>query len=455
MSSARWLPRWLAIARRVLSRFLSIRFLVALSLSTLVWAGLTLDRNPNALQLFNDNISVGSVNLGPNLVLAKPIEPIRVSVRGPQINLARLTLRDFVARVDLAGIGSGNQQVPVIVQISDPAIEVVRVTPATVAVEIDPFEIRSIDVTARLESAPSVGYRAELNEVAAIPAIAQVSGGASDVAKVVSVVVSVSLAGATRDVLAQTLLIPTDRQGDEVPNVMIEPQTAQVNVPITRITSRKRVPVVAELTGKVAPGFFVSEISVVPTTVEIEGQPEDLERVAAIPTSPLAVSGARGDVEAEVAFAGPVGVTILSERPTARVIAVVAPLDDTTTVQAAVITLNLGGGLVAAVTDPSVQVVIGGAAEGLRSIRVGDILAEIDLANLPVGRHQISPTITVPPGIEVTRVTPAYVTVDIQSAPATVPAPVNARLIGAGGAIPTPTPSSDTQAESIMPIAAG
>ena len=106
-------------------------------------------------------------------------------------------------------------------------------------------------------------------------------------------------------------------------------------------------------------------------------------------------------------------------------------------------------------TDPSVQVVIGGAAEGLRSIRVGDILAEIDLANLPVGRHQISPTITVPPGIEVTRVTPAYVTVDIQSAPATVPAPVNAHLIGAGGAIPTPTPSSDTQAESIMPIAAG
>ena len=455
MSSARWITPWLAIARRVLSRVLSIRFLVALALSALVWAGLTLDRNPNALQLFDDNISVGSVNLGPNLVLAKPIKPVRVSVRGPQINLARLTLRDFVARVDLAGIGSGSQQVSVIVQISDPAIEVVRVTPATVAVEIDPFEIRSVDVTARLESAPAVGYRAELNEVAAVPAIAQVSGGASDVAKVASVVVSVSLAGATRDVSAQTLLVPTDRQGDEVPNVLIEPQTAQVNVPIIRITSRKRVPVVAEITGKVAPGFFVSEISVVPTTVEIEGQPEDLERIDAMPTSPLAVSGARGDVEAEVSFSGPVGVTILSERPTARVIAVVAPLDDTTTVQAAVITLNLERGLVATVTDPSVQVVIGGAVEGLRSIRVGDILAEIDLSNLALGRHQVSPTITVPPGIEVTRVTPAYVTVDVQSAPASVPVQTNTRLISAGGAVPTLPPTPDPQAGSIMPIAAG
>ena len=74
--------RWLVISRRLLTRSLGIRFLVALALSALVWAGLTLDRNPNAQELFNDDISVNVVNLGPTLVLASQIEPVRVSIQG-------------------------------------------------------------------------------------------------------------------------------------------------------------------------------------------------------------------------------------------------------------------------------------------------------------------------------------------------------------------------------------
>ncbi len=259
--------RWLAISRRLLTRSLGVRFLIALALSALVWTGLTLDRNPNAQELFNDDISVNVVNLGPNLVLTSQIEPVRVSIQGPKVNIARLTMRDFVARVDLTSIGSGNQQVPVIVEISDPAVEIVRITPATVSVTIDPFEVRALEVTARLESAPVVGFRAELNEVTANPPIVQVSGGASDIAEVAEVIANVSLDGATREVSTQTLLVPVNRQGDEIANVTIDPQTAQVSVPVTRITSRKRVPVVPEVGGNVAAGFFIRHIIITPTTV--------------------------------------------------------------------------------------------------------------------------------------------------------------------------------------------
>jgi len=142
--------------------------------------------------------------------------------------------------------------------------------------QIDPFEVRAFEVTARLESAPAVGFSADLNNVESSPASVQVSGGASDVDEVAAVTVNLSLQGATSDVSTQALLVPTDRSGNEVENVRLDPQTAQVRVPITRITSRKRVPVLAELSGSVAPGFFVREISVVPTTVEIQGQPEDI-----------------------------------------------------------------------------------------------------------------------------------------------------------------------------------
>ena len=417
-----------------------MRFLVALALSALVWAGLTLDRNPNAQQLFDDNLPVDDVNPGPNLLVASPIQPVRVSIRGPKVNLTRLTVSDFVARVDLAGLGAGEHQLPVLVQVSDPAVEVVRVTPETVAVRLDPLETREVPIVARVASAPAAGYRAEIADITAQPSEVTVSGAASAVARVVAVQAEMSLEGATRVVTAQTVLRPVDRQGDEVENVKVDPQTAQISVPVTRITSRKRVPVVAQVEGTAAPGFFVSQISVVPTTVELEGQPEHLERVDAVQTLPVDITDARGDVERELGFVQPPGVTVVSDQPFARVTVVVEPIEDSTTIQAAVVLSNLGTGLQAVADPPSVQIVIAGAAEALREVRGGDILAEVDLQNLAPGLHQIRPVINVTAGIRVVELTPPFVQVRIAAA-STEAAPTPTAIIGPGGALPTPTPT--------------
>jgi YbbR domain-containing protein len=437
--------RRIILARRFFGRTLGVRFLVALVLSTLVWVVWTLEQNPSTQELIDDDIQVDEVNLGPSLVLASPIQPVRVTVGGPRENIGRLTVRDFSARVNLAGIGSGVHQIPVEVAVADAAMDVVRITPETVTVQIDPFEVRAIEVTARLESAPAVGFRAELNDVVSSPASVQVSGGASDVDEVAAITANLSLEGATSDVSTQALLVPTDRSGNEVGNVHLDPQTAQVRVPITRITSRKRVPVLAELAGSVAPGFFVREISVVPTTVEIQGQPEDIERVNAVRTAALSIDGVRGDVEGNVAFDSPVGVRVLSDEPTAAIAVTVEPLADTTTIQAAVVAVNIGPNLSAAVSQPSVQVVVGGSVETLQELRAGDIVAEVDLSNLSAGRHQLRPVITVPPGIDITQVTPPVIAVELQREASVVPLPQTQPLIGPAGAVatatPTPTPT--------------
>ncbi len=433
--------RRVILARRFFVRTLGVRFLVALVLSALVWVVWTLEQNPSTQELIDDDIQVDEVNLGPSLVLASPIQPVRVTVGGPRENIGRLTVRDFSARVNLVGIGSGVHQLPVEVAVADAAMEVVRVTPETVTVQIDPFEVRAFEVTARLESAPAVGFRAELNDVESSPASVQVSGGASEVDEVASVVAILSLEGATSDVSTQALLIPADRGGNEVEDVHLDPQTAQVRVPITRITSRKRVPVLAELVGSVAPGFFVREISVVPTTVEVQGQPEDIERVSAVSTVALDIDGARGDVEGNVAFDSPVGLRVLSDEPTAAIVVVVEPLADTTTIQAAVVAVNLEPNLSAAVSQPSVQVVVGGSVETLQELRAGDVVAELDVSNLSPGRHQLRPVITVPPGIEISQVTPPVLTVELQRDESDVPAAQGQTLIGPGGAVATATPT--------------
>ena len=437
--------RRIILARRFFERTLGLRFLVALALSALVWVVWTIGQNPDAERLFSDDILVDEVNLGPSLVLASPIESVRVTVGGPKENLDQLSVRHFSARVNLAGIGAGVHQIPVEVDMADPAMEVVRITPETVTVQIDPFEVRAFEVTARLESAPAVGFSADLNNVVSSPASIQVSGGASDMGEVASVIANLSLEGATSDVSTQALLIPTDRSGNEVQNVRLDPQTAQVRVPIARITSRKRVPVLAELSGSVAPGFFVRDISVVPTTVEISGQPEDIERISGVSTVPLDIDGARGDVEGNVGFASPIGVRVVSDEPTAAIVVVVEPLADTTTILAAVVAINAEPNLTVAVSQPSVQVIVGGSVETLQALRAGDVVAELDLANLSPGRHQLRPVITVPPGIEITQVTPPVLAVELQLDTSSAPAPQGQALIGPGGAVATPAPTPTPQ----------
>ena len=438
---------WTARALRFARHSLGVRFLVALALSALVWAGLTIEENPEATEAFPGRLIVEPVGLDTrNLVLVKEIAPVRVSVKGPKVDLASLTADHFVARVDLTGLGAGRHQVDVDVAVSNSQVEVVLITPANIAVEIDPVVERRLRVNARIESDVATGYRAELSEITAEPADATVSGASSAVDRVARVQAALSLEGATRDVRVEGILIPVDRQGIEVEDVRVDPPTVLVNVPVNRITSRKRVPVVPRIEGTVAPSFFIARIGVVPTSVEIEGEPGALERVDAVETLPVDISDARGDIEREVGFEATEGITIRSDQPFAQVAVVVEPLDETTTIQVAVVLTNLGSGLQAIADQPFLQIVMSGPAEVLQSLRGGDILAEVDLSNRASGLHQVQPVIAhpSPDTLRITRVIPAVVGVRIAPLEAPGATPATTAIPGPGGAVPaaTPTPTA-------------
>lgn len=417
---------------------------MALALSALVWAGLTLDQNPNATVLFEDFLTVEAINLNEEqFVLVSPLPSVRVNVAGPRVTLQQLQSADFVVRVDLDGLGAGAHLVEVTVTASDPSVEIVRVTPPNFTVDLDPFIERTMPITARVESAVATGFRADISTITAEPAFATVSGAASAVELVASVEAALSLQGATRGVSVQALLIPVDRQDDEVTDVRIDPQTALVNVPVERITSRKRVPVVAQIEGSVAPSSTIAQISVVPTTVEIEGEPGVLERVDAVQTLPVDISGAESDIQREVGFDVPEGVVIRTEQGLPQVVVVVEPLEDTITVQAAIVLTNIGTGLQAIAEQPFLQIVVSGPTKLLQDLRGGDILAEVDLRNRSSGVHQIRPVPVITnqfaDALRIVRIEPEIVDVRISLIETSVATPAATAIPGPGGAVPTPT----------------
>ena len=435
---------WAARAARFARTSLGVRFLVALALSALVWIGLTLDENPNATEPFPGGLSVEPVGLDTRqLVLVEGITPVHVSVKGPKVNLASLTAANFVARVDLTGLPADGIRPTSMWSCRIRRSKSCSSRRQNITVELDPVVERTLRINARIESDVATGFRADLSEITAEPADATVSGASSAVERVARVVAALSLEGATRDVSVDGLLIPVDREGLEVKDMRVDPPTALVNVPVTRITSRKRVPVVPQIEGAVAPSFVIAQIGVVPTSVEIEGEPGALERVDAVETLPVDIADARSDVQREVGFEAPEGVTIRSDQPFAQVAVVVEPLDETTTVQVAVVLTNLGTGLQAIADQPFLQIVMSGPAELLQGLRGGDILAKVDLSNRAPGLHQIRPVIAHPAPDALRMVLHIPAVVDVRISPLDIPSvtPAATAIPGPGGAVPTATPT--------------
>jgi YbbR domain-containing protein len=76
------------------------------------------------------------VNLPDNAVLARPPDPVEVTIAGPSPTLSSLTARDFRVSLDLGGLPTGRHDIEPKVQNLPSGMTLERVEPKTVAVEL-------------------------------------------------------------------------------------------------------------------------------------------------------------------------------------------------------------------------------------------------------------------------------------------------------------------------------
>ena len=109
---------------------LGFRFILAILLSIVVWGAITLDANPTAETVLREEIQVEAVDLPEDMVRVDELPSVQIAVRGPKTSLDLLDADSFVARVRLTSLGAGTHLVPVEAQVTDPSVEIQRVTPS-------------------------------------------------------------------------------------------------------------------------------------------------------------------------------------------------------------------------------------------------------------------------------------------------------------------------------------
>ncbi|MFQ6058099.1 MAG: YbbR-like domain-containing protein [Anaerolineae bacterium] len=411
--------------------------LLALALAIMVWVVAVNEVNPPREGHFPDGgLPIEVVNTPEGLVLFDPVnERVTVTIRGPQSSWENLRPTNFRAYVDLAGLPPGLHDVEVQIKCAECAQKLVSILdkePAQITVRLETFKEKKVKVQVHVLDSPPLGYTVGMPTTT--PREVTVSGPQSQVDQVAELAADMFLQGAKTPVEQQVRVFARDNQGKAVAKVTISPAVVTVNVPVVQRLGYKEVTIRPITEGTVAPGYWLSNIVVEPSTVTIRGNPARVEEVPGfLETEPIDVNEVHSTFEKRVGLVVPEGISLLSEDQSVLVRIEVSAVMSGQTVERELILRGLALGMEATVSPQVVQVILSGPVPELQALEPEDVQVILDLAGLGLGTHKVTPTVVKPESLKVESMVPDTVEVTIALVPTPTPT-----------ITPTPTPRPPT-----------
>ncbi|MCK4315042.1 MAG: hypothetical protein KAX24_04655, partial [Anaerolineae bacterium] len=327
---------------------------------------------------------------------------------------------DFIATVDLTGLGPGVHQVPVQVTLNKQPSRVTLFEPEYITLELDARMERSVPVRVQIEGKPTLGYLRQATTID--PSEVLVNGPSTYVAQVVETFTSVSVQETNADVEGEFPLQPQDSEGQPVPHVTLTPEMVNVRIPIKLSSYYRPLAVkVVLLEGQGSPGYRVTNISVEPPEVTVFGSPEVIKALPGyIETEPIDVEGAQADVVVRPALNTPSNVAVVSDQQV-EVRVFIEAIQSSLTMEIAPELQGLRPSLTATVSPETVEVILSGPLPLLETLEPSDVRVVLDLFDLSRGTYQIKPQVVVPEGLAAQSIIPATVQVEIFTAPTPTP----------------------------------
>ncbi len=390
---------------------------LALVLALLVWFVAASEQDqfidqrlPQAVEVTFSNLGAGLVNMGPQSA------ETTVTLRGPQSLLNTLDPTKIQIAADLAGLGPGEHEVPLVYSPPEP-LSLVDLSPDVVTVRIEAIETRMLDIQLQQTGDPSTGFEAGTPVLSVITGT--VTGPSSVVGRVSQLAVSLNIAGARRDIGQAITLRALDAQNQDVSGVTIEPKQVSVSMPITARPGYREVAVQVKWLGLPADGYRVSSVNVSPSVITVSSS--DARQVSELPgfveTEPLQIDGVTETVIQKVGLVLPEGVTVQGDLAVTVQITIQA-IESSVTIPVRVELINLAAGFNARVDPETVSVVIRGPV-ALLGLKPEDIQLAVDLAEQDsAGTYLLAPiVVAVPESLSVESIQPAQVQVVVARGP--------------------------------------
>ena len=390
-------------------------FLLALILGVAVWVSAVSAADPDEVLEYPHPIPIEIVGQDPSLILTSEIpETMIVTIRAPRTVWETLNADEGTVRaiLDLSGMGEGEHEARVQVQVGPRPTQIERATPEKVTVNLESFTDKTLPLTVSLTGQPAAGYQAGTATVDAQDVV--ISGPASLVNQAVRARVSVNLDGVRESILDTPVPIQIfDAKNETIDGLSVNPDTVQANVPISLQGGFRDLAVKVIVNGQQAPGYRLENISVFPPVITVFSTDPTL--VSSLPgvveTQPLDLQDAKEDISTRLALDLKEGVTLIGPQ-TVQVQVSITPIQNS--IRLPNLPINVTGlkeGLSAQVNPGTVDVIISGPVPVLETLTAQDVVVTVDVSNKGIGSYQLTPQVDRPDNVTIESILPETVEV--------------------------------------------
>ncbi|ELK46932.1 CdaR family protein [Halobacillus sp. ACCC02827] len=294
--------------------------IISLILAVLLWVTVNVESNMDSDSLFFNQTSsdmkvMDDVPLeirfdSEEYVVSGLPQEVSVRVEGPAGAVAPVERqRNFTVFADLNGLGPGTHEVSL--QHSGISNQLaVTLDPKMIEVTIEEKATEDYEVNVDYINEREMNPGLEIGEAEVDPAAVSITGASSVMERVASVKAIIDVGDASETIENQEAPVKVyDNQGNEL-NVLVEPTTVNVTVPIAKRQKEVGVNVVPE--GEAPDGVVVNSVTTETETVTVSGSKEALDSMEELPDIPVDVSDITEDDTVEVEIPVPEGVTEVS-----------------------------------------------------------------------------------------------------------------------------------------------
>jgi len=296
-------------------------------------------------------------------------------------------------------------------------VNIVEKSPEKIIVSLETVVSKEISINKKVEGSAAEGLVAGNIDLA--PAKTTIRGPKSIVNNITEATVLIKLNGESEKFTKNMAVVALDDQGEFVSNIEFDPAEVSATVPIVKASNNKTVGVRVKTTGVPKTGYFVSNISVTPSTVDITGASSLLTDVAYIETAAVDLTNQSIDIEKDVTLNVKNGLALQIGSPL-KVHLKIAFSQNVVSKEltATIVPPNLNGYQVSAIAPNEIKVLCSGPANIISALKSSDVVLNLDFSDKRLSdsiiNFNILPTsFKTPEGVDVISVVPSSINVTI------------------------------------------
>lgn len=289
---------------KFLTKNLSIK-IICLAAAAILWIYVATAQN--SVAKFPGSIKIKIFNTQTNLVAVYDVKNVEIKVMTDSANWRKLSAESFSAYVDLSSYSAGTYEVPISVVSSVSGVQIVEKKPDKILVSLEPVLSKEVPVFKKIEGNAAEGMTAGM--VVFNPDKVIVHGAKSLVENIQEVTAKVVLNGESAKFSKKvSLSIPGMREGDEA--IEINPAEVDADISIIKGANIKSVGVKPSIKGTPKTNYFISDIVVNPSVVDITGSTNSISDIKFLETTTIDISNITDNISKDVLLKLPDGTSL-------------------------------------------------------------------------------------------------------------------------------------------------